>query len=331
MKYDVMLEILFELLNKRKLTAPYLADKYGMSVRSVYRYIDTMSISVPITVKSGRNGGIFISDTYKLPIGFLTHEEYRAADEALAAMYSQLPEERFLSARQKLGAQDKKQENQLFFSGDINYILIDNNSWGESTNFSDKIRLFENAARAQMTLEITYFSAKGNRSVRKIDPYILVYKQNVWYIYAYCHERKDFRLFRIGRVYSAYVTDDTFTRRQIKRSDIPLRFWETGASEEMILEVSECAFADVQDWLGCESMSDTPFPHNATAAISVAEKEEAKNDDKKILYARAVLPIDTILAKKILSLGAGVKVLSPVSLQNMVATLAGQIAANYKE
>ena len=88
MKFYYLLDILFELLAKRKVTASYLAEKHEISVRSVYRYVDLLSINVPIYVKRGRDGGICISDSYKLPVGFMTKEEYESAMEALDAMYS---------------------------------------------------------------------------------------------------------------------------------------------------------------------------------------------------------------------------------------------------
>ena len=99
MKFTILLEILFELLAKRKVTAGYLSEKFSVSTRTVYRYIDVLSLCVPVYVKQGREGGIYISDSYKLPMGFMTAEEYNAAIEALGAMYSQLPEERFLDAK----------------------------------------------------------------------------------------------------------------------------------------------------------------------------------------------------------------------------------------
>ena len=308
MKCDVLLDMLFDLLNKRKLTASYFAEKYGLSVRSVYRYVDVLSGVAPVTVHSGRGGGICISDTYKLPVGFLTHEEYRAADEALEAMYSQLPEERFLTARKKLGAQDKTEQNQLFFSGDANCILIDNGTWGDSRSFSEKVRLFENAARNRKVLEIVYFSREGERSVRKIDPHILVYKQNVWYVYAYCHQKKAFRLFRVGRVYSAFLTGENFVRRDVKREDIPLQFWETATSEQILLEVHESAFADVQDWLGGENLR--------------------RSDEK--WYADVRLPDDSVLIRKIVSFGDAVKVLFPESVRQKVRETAEKIALLYR-
>ena len=79
MKFSILIAILFDLLAKRKVTANDLAEKYEISPRTVYRYIDLMSTTLPVYVKRGRNGGICISDNYKLPMGFMTKEEYEAA------------------------------------------------------------------------------------------------------------------------------------------------------------------------------------------------------------------------------------------------------------
>lgn len=338
MKYDVILDMLFELLNRRKATAQYFAQKYSISQRTVYRYVDVLSSSVPIEVRQGRGGGIYISDAYKLPVGFLTREEYSAADEALEAMYSQLPEERFLTARKKLGAQSKQDEKQLFFSGDANYVLIDSGSWGDSKPLSEKIRLFENAAKSLSVVEIDYVSREGERTVRKIDPHMLIYKQNVWYVYAYCRLKKDFRLFRVGRVYSAFLTGETFVRREVKRENIPLHYWDAPENAEVMLEVDETAYADVQDWLGCESLrpvKERENDDNATAIERVEQynenaEENGKEKTSHRFIARAALPFDDALVKKIVGMGAGVKVLAPETLKEKTAALAAAVADVYK-
>ena len=71
MKFDIATDMLFELLNHRKLTAQYFAQKYKISVRTVFRYVDVLSLNVPVETQSGRTGGIYISDAYKLPVGFM--------------------------------------------------------------------------------------------------------------------------------------------------------------------------------------------------------------------------------------------------------------------
>ena len=121
MKYEILTDILFELLSKRKVTARYLAEKHATSERTIYRYLDILAVSVPLQIQRGRNGGVFISDSYKLPVNFMTKEEYGAAIEALGAMYSQLPEERFLAARRKLSAQAKSESRDLTLSGRGDY------------------------------------------------------------------------------------------------------------------------------------------------------------------------------------------------------------------
>ncbi len=116
MKFYILSDILFELLLKRKVTAGYLAEKHEISIRTVYRYVDTLSTSVPVYVKRGRNGGIYISDSYKLPMGFMTESEYSTVIEALEIAYAQKPEERFLLAKEKISSQkklEKKEESLL--------------------------------------------------------------------------------------------------------------------------------------------------------------------------------------------------------------------------
>ena len=168
MKFTILLEILFDLLAKRKLTAAYLAEKYEISQRTVYRYIDLLSMSVPIYIKRGRNGGICISDNYKLPVGFMTKEEYASAIEALEAMYSQLPEERFLAAKRKLSAQTKSETRELVLSGEIGTILVDGGAWGDTRAFSDRAfgtytRFVINNARFVCSVWGVFFP----RSIRK--------------------------------------------------------------------------------------------------------------------------------------------------------------------
>jgi predicted DNA-binding transcriptional regulator YafY len=309
MKFSILLDILFDLLIKRKATAPYFAEKHGISVRTVYRYIDLLSITVPVYVKRGRDGGICISDSYKLPVGFMTKEEYDAAIESLTAMYAQLPQERFLSAMRKLSAQMKTEARELSLSGDIGTILVDGGTWGDTRSFSERLRLAEECIQSRTVLEIEYHARTGEKTQRKIEPHVLVYKQSVWYLYAFCHEQRAFRLFRLGRIFSAVKTEESFTRREVKREEIPLQFWTSEAqSVEATFAFSKDVLVSAQDWLGVENLR--------------------KNGDE--WTACVSLPFDDNLIRQILALGAGVKVLSPVSLRERVKNTAQEILKTYQ-
>lgn len=309
MKFDILLDILFDLLSKRMLTAAYFAEKYSISQRTAYRYIDILSLSVPVRVQPGRNGGVFISDAYKLPVNFMTREEYEAAVEALGAMYSQFPEERFLAAKRKLSAQVKSETRELTLAGSPGTILVDSGTWGDTRRFSEKLRLVEECIKNCSVLEIDYDSRTGEHTHRKIEPHMLVYKQGIWYVYSFCRKQRAFRLFRLGRIGAAVVTDDKFIRRPFRREDIPLNYWtkETD-SADVRLEIARDAFADVQDWLGGENLYESGGKW----------------------YADVRLPDDDCLIRKLIGLGAGVKVLSPDSVRDRVKAEAQKIAALYR-
>ena len=107
MKFENVLDMLFTLLKKRKVTAGYFAKKYGVSLRTVYRYVAALQPFVPLTISRGRNGGICLPDHFKLPLNFMTNDEDLAAIDALEIAYCHQPEERFITAKEKLSQEYK--------------------------------------------------------------------------------------------------------------------------------------------------------------------------------------------------------------------------------
>ncbi|MBP5686327.1 MAG: HTH domain-containing protein, partial [Clostridia bacterium] len=60
MKFEIVLKILFDLLSNRTMTAKSIAEEYGISVRTVYRYIDCLDAAgVPLYTVRGNRGGRF--------------------------------------------------------------------------------------------------------------------------------------------------------------------------------------------------------------------------------------------------------------------------------
>ena len=125
MQLVILLDMFFELLAKRKVTAPYFAQKYDLSERTVYRYVDRLSMVVPIYVKTGRNGGIFLPDTYKLSKGFFSKTDYDATLEALKLAYESSSDERFLNAQNKLLAQMRSESKSAVDSFNFDFPLSD--------------------------------------------------------------------------------------------------------------------------------------------------------------------------------------------------------------
>ncbi len=307
MKYQIMTGILFTLLAKRKVSAGELAGKYDVSVRTIYRYVDEMTVAgIPIDVARGAAGGIYISDAFKLPKGLLTKEEYAKAIEAMLAMNEQIDDPTLRSAIEKLSAQVKSERQDLSLSGNI---LVDSGTWGDTGRFSEKLALLERAIDEREAIEIDYISREGDRTQRKILPHLLVYKQNIWYIYAYCTMRGAFRLFKLGRIFSLLKTGETFERVPFRREDVPLTFWhDSDHAVYALFEIMPEALPYAQEWLGIENVR--------------------KNGNR--YSAEVTLPDDESLVYRVLSAGAGFKVVSPASLAERVKKEAEGILAGYR-
>ncbi len=303
MKYQIMFDIMMILLSKKKLTAQQIASRYGISTRSVYRYIEELNVcGVPADVARGRYGGIKIADTYRLPSGYFTRDEYAAAINALSAMNSQVSDKNIVSALEKLQRQQKSEKRELSVCGNI---IVDGGTWGDSKKFSEKMRVCETAVNEGKSLFVDYISREGEHSKRVIDPHILIFKQNVWYVYAFCHTKQDFRTFKIGRMKNASFTGESFEKRTFTREELDIDFYYTGENLiEVTFEIDKDSLAEAEDWLGIDNI--TP--------------------DKNAFTASLTLPDDGGLVNKILSYGGKVKVLEPQSLKDKVKAAAKRIA-----
>ncbi|MGN0824668.1 MAG: helix-turn-helix transcriptional regulator [Candidatus Coproplasma sp.] len=303
MKYQVMLKMLIMLTSKRQVTAKEIADRFEISQRSVYRYVEELNVSgVPVDVVRGRYGGIFIADTYRLPSGYFTRGEYDAVINALEAMGGQINDDNVTSALEKLISRRKEDKRELSVCGNI---IVDGGSWADMGSFSEKMRVCEQAVKDSLSLEIDYISREGEHSRRVIDPHVLIFKQNVWYVYAFCHSRQEFRTFKIGRIKLARFTGGKFEKKEISREDIPLNFeYSSEQLTQVTLEIKKDALADVEELIGVDNV-------------------EPKGN---ALIATVALPDDETLVDKILSYGGKVKVIAPTALKERVKLAALAIA-----
>lgn len=197
-----LFKILYYLLDKGEATAPELAEKFEVSLRTIYRDIDRISSAgIPIYAQTGRNGGIRLYEDYVLDRLLLSKHEKEEIVMGLQSL-SAIQYPNLDTVITKLGAMFQSQQN---------WISVDLSRWGSN----DETELFESlkiAILEKKVIRFFYYSASKKQSYRFVEPLKLLYKDKAWYIYAYCLSSLDYRIFRLSRIKDIKVKKDSFTR-----------------------------------------------------------------------------------------------------------------------
>ncbi|NCB92652.1 MAG: YafY family transcriptional regulator [Clostridia bacterium] len=213
MKIDRLIGILSILLQRDTVTAPYLADQFEVSRRTINRDIeDLCKAGIPIVTKQGVNGGISIMDNYKLERTLLTNTEMQDILAGLRSLDSVNGTNRYGQLMEKLAAGTAD-----FMSGNQS-ILIDLSSWYKES-LAPKIELIRDAIEHCRELQFTYYAPRGD-SERCIQPYYLIFRWSSWYVWGWCKVREDFRLFKLNRLDNVQLSETVFVKQSVPLPDL---------------------------------------------------------------------------------------------------------------
>lgn len=213
MKTDRQLGILSILLQKDSVTAPYLSERFEVSRRTINRDIeDLCKAGIPVVTRQGVNGGISVLKNYKIDKTLLTRGEMRDILAGLRSLDSVNGTNRYGQLMEKLcvGSSDFMVGNQS--------VLIDLSSWYKSS-LAPKIELIRSAIERCTELEFIYYSPRGE-SIRRIEPYYLIFQWASWYVWGWCKKREDFRLFKLNRMDRLHSSEAVFSKRQVPLPDL---------------------------------------------------------------------------------------------------------------
>lgn len=203
MQESRLFRILYELLANGKTTAPALARKLEVSVRTIYRDIDALSAcGVPIYTIPGKSGGIALLDGYTIPKALLSDDERAQILAALQGIDTTTAQEND-TLLTKLTA--------IFQTANSNWIEVD---------FSDRVRqgrptqetfqTIKEAIFAQRVVTFHYYGNSGEESKRQVLPLRLVFKSKDWYLYGFCRLREAYRYFKLTRIQSLRILAEHF-------------------------------------------------------------------------------------------------------------------------
>ena len=241
MKIDRQIGILSILLQKDMVTIPDLAKQFEVSRRTINRDIeDLCKAGIPIATKQGINGGIKIMESYKLDRTLLTNDEMRDILAGLRSLDSVNGTNRYGKLMEKLsiGSSD-------FMVGDQS-VLIDLASWYKKS-LAPKIECIRTAIDKCRELEFVYYSPKGE-SVRCIEPYYLIFRWTSWYVWGWCKNREDFRLFKLNRMENLHRSEAAFGKRQVPMPDLSNERIFPGGIKVKALFDPECKWRLVEEF-----------------------------------------------------------------------------------
>lgn len=208
MKIDRLIGILTTLLQQEKTTAPELAKRFEVSRKTISRDIDTLcEAGIPIITLQGYEGGISISEDFRLDAALLSEEEIQTLLAGVQGLES-------VTSRPDIGALREKlvSRKSTCIANDI--FVIDLASHYQGT-LSEKIDRLKTAITKHNLVTFTYHYSRGS-STRTIEPYRIIFKWNTWYLFGYCLARKDFRLFKLHRLWDLDVSDESFKLRPVE-------------------------------------------------------------------------------------------------------------------
>lgn len=218
MKIDRLIGILSILLQKDKVTAAELSEKFEVSRRTIVRDIEDICMAgIPVVTTQGKGGGISIMEGYKIDRALLSTEDMKAILTGLKGLDSVSDSPHYKQLMDKLSAKSSE------ISELGGQIIIDLAAWDKSA-VSGKIELIKNAIKNGDILIFKYYAPNGE-SVRVIEPYHLIFQWSNWYVWGYCTTRQDYRLFKLTRIFELENTGKKFESREVSTYKCNNHWW----------------------------------------------------------------------------------------------------------
>lgn len=202
-----LFEILYILLQKKSITAKELAERFEVSVRTIYRDIDSLSLAgVPVYARKGRYGGISLLDNFILDKSLVSETEQR---DILAALESMAEVEK--------GSTDAilSKLSSIFQMGQPRWLAMDFSDWSNL-----KQELYSNLKQAiihHKRIQFQYYSRSSEVAERVVEPLQLWFKDYTWYLKAYCVQKKGLRVFKLNRMQKVIVLEESFEEEYSQR------------------------------------------------------------------------------------------------------------------
>lgn len=205
MQTELLFELTYIILERKIVTAREMAEHFGVSTRTIYRWIDALNLAgVPVITTKGKGGGIRLAEKYTLDKAVLTEDEKQEILSSVQALQS-------LSGDSTSSGNSRGVISKLkaITSANADWIKVDFATWNPEQNEVKEI--FKNLKWAILNrrqVSFDYFSGSSDYSKRQVDSWKIVFRGQAWYFYGFCKLRNAPRYFKLSRMRNLQVLKD---------------------------------------------------------------------------------------------------------------------------
>lgn len=213
-RLDRLTAILIHLQTKRVVRAKELADRFSISLRTVYRDVRSLEeAGVPIGAEAGV--GYFLTDYHLPPVSF-TNAEASAlllAGKLIEKWADKSIRTEFESALYKIKSVLKQPDQEHL--NELDELMLVSRPEIRQPYSDTLLTTIQRAIAQQHILDIIYHSGYNDvESRREVEPVGLYHYSMAWHLIAYCRIRQDYRDFRVDRIRKLSDTGQQFARHE---------------------------------------------------------------------------------------------------------------------
>ena len=311
-KFDRIISILILLQTKKIITAAIIAERFEISLRTVYRDINTLkNAGIPIIGDPGV--GYSIMEGYRLPPIMFNEGEALSlltAEKFMANITDHETQKHYSAAMTKIKAVLRSAEKEALDILDDSISIVPYKSEEQKPFLQE---LFKSIATRHL-LQVTYGKADGTSSERMLEPIGCYHQSNNWYLVAYCQLKNDYRTFKMNRIQKLISLDKTFERPHINLQHY-LEEQEKGKTAQKQDQVVEVLF------------DNTIVEHADRRKYYFGLiEEERKAEGVRMKFWGS--PIE-LMARWLIPFTNKVKILHPKALQDRIQELSKELYEHY--
>ena len=308
MQIDQLFEFVYILIDKKRVTAKEMAERFGVSIRTIYRWLEALSVSgVPVYSMKGRGGGIAISESYALDKTLLSEEERLAIVSSVKALESLSGNPASL-VNANLKAAEKLSH---LVQSDTDWLEVDFAPWSpEGGEVRNLFGILRDSILKKRQISFDYFTGDGRSEKRVVHPWKLVFRGQSWYLLGWCTSRKAERFFKLTRMRNLVMTSKNAS---ITRNATDSKMIQTSEYSAPLIQIKAKITQEKVSYL--------------MDSFICTEIKSQKNGFVNVTFTA---PDSPWLCEILLSFGAQIKILSPTKLKNKIAETAGRISDLYK-